>query len=112
VRLPVGEAEVLDLQALDVSIGGLSMLAKLPADKVEIGTRFPGATVQVGTGTSSFPVELELRNCNTVRLRNGTDTLRAGFMFVDLPDPAEKEIQRYLMRVERERRSREAGLGR
>lgn len=109
VRLPVGEKEMLELQALDISIGGLAAFVQLPESLREIGSRFPGASLQLGVG-SSFSVALELRNVNDVRLRNGTDTTRAGFMFVDLPESAQQQIQRYLMRVERERRSREAGL--
>jgi c-di-GMP-binding flagellar brake protein YcgR len=109
VRLPVGPSEIIELQALDVSIGGLSAFVRLPAGQGAIGSRFPGGTLQVGTG-SSFPVELELRNVNDVRLRNGVDSTRAGFMFIDLPEAAQQQIQRYLMRVERDRRSREADL--
>jgi len=112
VRLPVGDPTgTLELQALDVSIGGLAAFVVLPAGLMEIGTRFPGATLQIGTG-SSFSVELELRNTNAVRLRNGTDTTRAGFSFIDMPESAQQQIQRYLLRVERERRSREAVPGR
>lgn len=111
VRLPTSASDVLELQALDVSVGGLAAFAALPADRMEIGSRFPGASLQVGTG-SSVTVELELRNANTVRLRNGTESTRAGFRFVDLPEAAQQQIQRYLMRVERERRNREGELER
>jgi c-di-GMP-binding flagellar brake protein YcgR len=109
VRLPLRDTETLELQGLDLSIGGISAYVQLPADRVAIGTRFPGASVRIGAG-SSFSVELELRNVNDVRLRNGTDATRAGFMFVALPESAQQQIQRYLMRIERERRSREAEL--
>ncbi|MCE2949759.1 MAG: flagellar brake protein [bacterium] len=112
VRLPIGEpGNMLELQALDISIGGLAAFVSLPASRAEVGNRFPGASLQIGTG-SSFTVELELRSLNSVRLRNGTDSTRAGFMFVDLPESAQQQIQRYLMRVERERRNREAAFKR
>jgi c-di-GMP-binding flagellar brake protein YcgR len=111
VRLPIGDPVVLELQALDISIGGLAAFVSLPVGSTEVGSRFPGASVQLGTG-SSFTVELELRNLNATRLRNGTEAMRAGFVFVDLPESAQQQIQRYLMRVERERRNREAELGR
>jgi len=109
LRLPVGDAaDMLEVQALDVSIGGLSAFVALPADRTRIGTRFPGAGVQIGTG-STFDVELELSNLNSVRLRNGTDATRAGFRFVAIAESVQQQIQRYLLRIERERRSREAG---
>ncbi len=111
LRLPIGDRGVLEVQALDLSIGGLAAFVSLPVGRTEIGSRFPEASLQLGTG-SSFTVELELRNVNDVRLRNGTESTRAGFMFVDLPESAQQQIQRYLMRVERERRNREAELGR
>jgi c-di-GMP-binding flagellar brake protein YcgR len=109
VRMPVGQQDVVELQAIDISIGGLAAYVHLPDPWHEIGTRFPGGSLQLGV-SSWFPVELELRNVNDVRLPNGTDTRRAGFMFVDLPESARQQIQRYLMRVERERRSRESDL--
>lgn len=111
VRLPLRPEETIELQALDLSIGGLAAFVQLPADRMGIGTRFPGATLQVGMG-SSFNVELELRNVNPVRLRSGVESTRAGFMFVGLPESAQQQIQRYLLRVERERRSREADIRR
>ena len=111
VRLPLGGLEPLQIEALDIGIGGVSAFVQLPPGRTEIGTRFADASVQIGVG-SSFAVALELRNVNEVRLRNGTDATRAGFRFIDLPESAQKQIQRYLMRVERERRSREAELAR
>jgi c-di-GMP-binding flagellar brake protein YcgR len=110
LRLPVGAAvDMLELQAHDVSIGGLAAFVALPADRSQVGTRFPGASVQIGTDTP-FGVELELSNLNSVRLRNGADAIRAGFRFVDMPQSVQQKIQRYLLRIERERRSREAAL--
>lgn len=111
MRLLLGGIQPVHLEALDISIGGVSAFVQLPPGRREIGTRFPDASLQIGVG-SSFAVALELRNVNEVRLRNGTDSTRAGFMFIDLPEFAQKQIQRYLMRVERERRNREVELER
>ena len=111
VRLPLSDTDTLETQVLDLSVGGFSAFVQLPSDRMEVGTCFPGSSVQIGA-RSAFAVELELRNLNNVRLRSGIDSTRAGFMFVRLPEPAQQQIQRYLMRVERDRRSREAELRR
>ncbi len=108
--LRLGEGPALALTVLDISIGGVSAHGQLPPGQGQIGTRFTGTTVQVGD-EGSFDVDLELRNLSEVRLRNGVDTARLGLSFVDLPDRAQKVIQRYILKTERDRRSRESGLG-
>jgi len=46
--------------------------------------------------------------CTTfeITLKNGRHTHRAGCQFIDLPASVETEIQRYIIRVDRERRTR------
>jgi c-di-GMP-binding flagellar brake protein YcgR len=109
-RLQVSEGQVLDLSALDISIGGIAVHATLPAERSQIGARFPGTRMQVGE-EGTLTVELELRNCNEVRLRNGLDTARLGLSFIDMRESEQKVVQRYILKTERDRRSRENALG-
>jgi len=108
-RLPVEGKERLEAPVLDISIGGLALYGRLPRASGEIGTRFPGVGLQVGDD-GWITVEMELRNCNDIRLRNGVDTCRLGFRFIDLPETAQQMIQRYILRVERDRNTRDAEL--
>ncbi|HRP65237.1 MAG TPA: flagellar brake protein, partial [Thauera sp.] len=41
--------------------------------------------------------------------RNGTELLRLGLQFMDLPGNAEARIQRYIFNTERERNAKEKG---
>ena len=50
---------------------------------------------------------LILRSCASV---NSTVAKRAGCQFVDLPGQMLTLIQRYIIRVERERKARETGM--
>jgi c-di-GMP-binding flagellar brake protein YcgR len=108
-RLPLTDRDLLDLPVLDISIGGIAAHAPLPAALAQVGRLFPRASLQIGDG-GAFIVDLELRNVNAVRLPNGIDALRCGFRFVGLPEVAQQQIQRYILRVERDRKSREAEL--
>ncbi|MBC7780743.1 MAG: flagellar brake protein [Proteobacteria bacterium] len=108
-RLPISARETLELTVFDISVGGIAIHARLPDESSRPGTRFPGATLQIGQD-EAFGAELELRNVSEVRLR-GADIQRLGLRFVALPEPAQKLIQRYILRLERDRKSRENALG-
>lgn len=43
--------------------------------------------------------------------RSGQAFLRIGFEFLNLPGARLAQIQRYITRIERERKARDAGLG-
>lgn len=109
-RLRVNDRETLDVSVLDISIGGVAVHAHLPEAIGQVGQQFPGVNLQIGDN-GAFVVGLELRNRNEVQLRNGVATTRLGLRFIGLPDVAQKQIQRYILRVERDRKTREAELG-
>jgi c-di-GMP-binding flagellar brake protein YcgR len=53
---------------------------------------------------------LEVRNVFEITLRNGTRVTRAGCQFANLAGPMLTLIQRYIIKVERERKARESGM--
>jgi flagellar brake protein len=53
---------------------------------------------------------LRIVNIYETTLRSGQPSLRAGCQFVDLPTSMQNLIQRYIVRMERERKARESGL--
>ena len=57
------------------------------------------------------PIELtlEVRNITRQTQRNGTELLRVGLRFADMPRTAEARIQRYIFNTERERNAKERG---
>lgn len=53
---------------------------------------------------------LIIRNAYQITMRNGSRHLRVGCEYVDLPGNRLSMIQRYITRIERERKARLSGL--
>lgn len=93
----------------DISGGGMGI--SLPPAGVPFGvdTVYPNCRIdlpEVGMVTCTIKV------CSLfdVTLKSGTTSKRAGCEFVALPGPMMTLIQRYIIKVERERKARESGL--
>ena len=103
-----GSVQIYPHDVIDISIGGLS----LQIDQVPFvpDQEWPDCTLdlpQIGVINTT----LRIVNIYETILRNGQPSLRAGCQFVDLPVTAQNLIQRYIVRMERERKARESGLG-
>jgi len=93
-----------NLVIADISIGGIGVVNPPPNFKFEIGTKYPGCYFvlpEIGTIMAS----LQIRNAFEITLKNGSRTMRAGCMFINLPGTMEAMIQRYIIKLERERRA-------
>ena len=98
----------IELIVADISIGGVGVILP-PADDVRIerGMMFDGchlALPEIGNIVAS----LEIRSVFDVTLRNDQKSKRAGCRFIGLPANMQSMIQRYLIKVERERRAMQA----
>lgn len=107
--LPDGGQHLHEANVFDISGGGLSIWA--PAERVPFGPdmRFPDCRIdlpEVGT------VICTLKTCGIfdVTLKSGARIRRAGCEFVNLSGSMMTLIQRYIIKVERERKARESGL--
>ena len=103
-----GSVQIYPHDVIDISIGGLS----LQIDQVPFvpDQEWPDCTLdlpQIGVINTT----LRIVNIYETILRNGQPSLRAGCQFVDLPITSQNLIQRYIVRMERERKARESGLG-
>lgn len=94
----------------DISGGGIGISA--PPDDVPFATQqqVPNCRIElpeVGIVTCTIKV------CSIfeITLKSGARVKRAGCEFVKLPGPMATLIQRYIIKVERERKARESGLG-
>lgn len=105
-RIPV-PGRAVDLLVADLSIGGLCAIGEMPATAAS-GDCYPGATLLI-PDLPPLGVELELRGLLPQPSVRGSVRMRYGFRFRHLPEGGEKAIQRYILRVERERRNRERG---
>lgn len=96
-------------RVLDISGGGLGML--VPPKEIEFsqGMEIRNCTLELpDAGLITFT--LHVRSVFHVNNRTGGTMERAGCEFVGLSNQATNLIQRYIMRVERERKAKEMGL--
>lgn len=94
---------LLDTVVLDISIGGLGVLAYSQEAKLKEGDVCHGCRLSL-PGAGNFIVSLRVRAVYEQVMKNGIATRRVGCQFIDLPASVETDIQRYIIRVERERR--------
>ena len=94
----------LETGVVDISVGGVGISGFESGRPPEIGD-------MLKTTRISLPEEGEVvstllvRNLQKTTLRSGKPVVRAGCFFVDIPPPHQAMIQRYITRVDRERRA-------
>ncbi|MBT9612390.1 MAG: flagellar brake protein [Burkholderiales bacterium] len=93
------EAGVADISVGGIGINGLPPEA--PLEKAQQLALCRIALPEEGTVVST----LEVRNVQESTLRSGVLVLRAGCYFVDIPAAHQAMIQRYIIRIDRERRA-------
>lgn len=103
--IPLADGGDLQVNLFDISLGGVG-LTGFPDDyPLEIGRDIQGCTItlpEIGV----LAVTLQFRNSTEIPLRDGRVIRRAGCKFKSLPTGAENMIQRYIIRLERERRAK------
>ncbi len=88
----------------DISVGGVGISGFPNEVALEIGQVFADCQIALpehGTVVST----LEVRNLQHITLRSGLSVVRAGCGFVGIPAPHQAMIQRYIIRIDRERRA-------
>jgi c-di-GMP-binding flagellar brake protein YcgR len=105
-----GEApQDIEVNLLDISGGGVGLAMPTGFQgKLPIGTMIPNCHIALPE-EGMIHTTLCVRNAFASSNRAGQPYLRMGCEFVDLPGTALTLIQRYITRIERERKSREAG---
>ena len=103
-----GESRILEAHIGDISGGGLGVIS-IPLHVeletgLELGCRVELPEVGVVKGT------IVVRSSFESVTRSGVKSKRAGCEFVKLPGPMLTLIQRYIIKVERERKARESGM--
>ena len=103
-----GQKKTHKLRVLDISAGGVALVC--PPDENVIA---PGMSldecVLLMPELDAAPVRLKVRNQFTTEGRNGIRMTRTGCEFVDLSGKVATNIQRYIFKVERDRRQLQAG---
>ncbi|MEO1766468.1 flagellar brake protein [Thiobacter aerophilum] len=96
------KSEPLEAQVVDISVGGVGLGNLAPNTPLLVGERYPGCSLTL-PGEGALLTTLEVRSLQDLALRNGGLVKRAGCRFVDLPAAQQAMIQRYIIRIDRER---------
>jgi len=96
----------IEMTVADISIGGVGVVLPPSDAAVEPGMIFSGCSL-VLPEIGNIVAAMEIRSVFEVTLRNGVKTRRAGCQFINLSANMQSMIQRYIIKVERERRARE-----
>ncbi len=103
-RIDTGQG-VVDATVVDLSVGGVGILAYPPMAPLEVGRVYPHTRLSL-PGLEAFELSLAVRCLFEITLRNGRRSHRAGCQFIALPPGVEVELQRTLTRMERDMRRR------
>ncbi len=101
---PLEDGRKVSLTIVDLSIGGIGVVNPPAGFRFEIGKTYQGCHF-VLPDTGTIVTTLQIRNAFEITMKNGTHTMRAGCMFVNLPGTMQSMIQRYIIKLERERRA-------
>lgn len=105
-----GSAQAMNLVLLDISGGGLSLMAPSEAaDYFKTGTLLSNCRLQIPE-ESVIQVNLCVRSAFSMMSRKGSEYFRVGCEYINLSGARLNMIQRYITKVERERKARESGL--
>jgi c-di-GMP-binding flagellar brake protein YcgR len=88
----------------DISLGGIAIANYQNLIVFEIGDKFAACRI-VLPETGTVTTGIEIRNEHEVAMKNGVKIRRAGCMFIDLPSGQQAMIQRYIIKLDRERRA-------
>lgn len=94
----------LNLPIADISIGGIGLVNPPAHFKFEQGASYQGCHFTL-PDIGTIVTTLQIRNAFEVTLKSGLHTWRAGCMFINLPGTMQSMIQRYIIKLERERRA-------
>jgi flagellar brake protein len=105
-----GSSNTFDLTLSDISGGGVSLIgATAMANNFPRDALFQDCRLEI-PGEGVTQVNLRVRKVVEISTRDGEHSLRIGCEFVNLPGTRLAFIERYITRIERERKARDTGL--
>lgn len=94
---------MLDTVVLDISLGGVGVLSYSQDARLKEGDVYQGCRLSL-PDAGNYVVSLRICAVYEQTMKNGIASRRVGCQFIDLPASVETDIQRYIIRLERERR--------
>lgn len=109
IALPDGSIHMHQANVFDISGGGLGLSAPDERLPFERGMEISNCRIELPE-VGLVVTTLRIKSLFEVVLRSGARMRRAGCEFLNLPGPMGTLIQRYIIKVERERKARESGM--
>jgi c-di-GMP-binding flagellar brake protein YcgR len=109
VKMADDSATTIAVNIVDISGGGIAIIVPPPDVPFEADMRFPNCRIELPE-VGMLVATLQVRSVFDVTLRSGARVKRAGCQFINLPGPMLTLVQRYIIKVERERKARESGI--
>ncbi|HAL21872.1 MAG TPA: pilus assembly protein PilZ [Stenotrophomonas sp.] len=109
LSLAAGEAgaDALSMRVVDISGGGLAIT--VPSDCALFTLQKRYAAILSMPDGPDLPISLVVCNMLPQRQPNGIEVKRIGMRFDDLPRGGDSAIQRYIFRIDRQRKARQNG---
>jgi c-di-GMP-binding flagellar brake protein YcgR len=105
-----GSAQIIETPLLDISGGGVGLMATPDlAAQLNRGDLLEDCKI-ILADEGLLVTTLLVRNMFDVTTRTGAQYVRVGCEFVDLSSPRLSMVQRYITRIERERKARLSGM--
>ena len=105
-----GSVKTLELQLADISGGGLCLIGPITVtEHFSRNSIFQHCRLEI-PGEGVIQVNLRIHKTIEISTRDGQHNLRIGCEFVNLPGARLAFIERYITRIERERKARDTGL--
>lgn len=107
--VPVGaddKVRYAETRVYDIGLGGVALIAQPDQIPTQTGARYENCRI-VLPDTGNVVVTLEVRSTLEMKLPNGKAALRIGCRFLQPSAATSSLIQRYTMRMERDRKRRE-----
>lgn len=95
---------------VDISGGGVGILDDQMLLDDAIGRSYKACRIDL-PDIGIIMMTLQVRNSRILTLLNNKKTRRLGCLFIDIPKPMLAHVQRYIMKLERERNAKVSGLG-
>lgn len=101
--IPLEDGRSAEVSLADIGAGGIGIIIGHPPEvALESGEVFPGCRINL-PGVGTLEATLRIQSTFEVTLKNGNKMLHSGCQFVDLRPAMQALIQRYIIKLERER---------
>lgn len=101
-HIPLPGGRMINARVLDISGGGIAIIAPPEGNSLEADKVFDNCRLDL-PDSAPVIVSLHVRNIFRMKTRGGQEVMRVGCQLLNLPAAAANQIQRYILKAERER---------